>query len=192
MSVDALQPWDKRQSENPRAFQMFVMYRDMGPTRSLRKLAEDPATLMAFRQIAIYSSQHNWVDRAAAWDAENDRIRQIEHREGVKRTAQDHVNMGRMAWTKALTRIRSLTEDDIKKWTPREIMALGEFGMRLERLGRSISANVEQLDRFVSEDRVSGVELLSVLGANPELLDMFEEFDRHLEEQAQLATTDEP
>jgi hypothetical protein len=67
-------PWDQQPSESSKAFQRFVLYRDMGAGCSLRKLAKDvelnPLTL------AELSKRNNWQERVVAFDAYIDKASQ--------------------------------------------------------------------------------------------------------------------
>ena len=69
---DELKPWERQPDESAKAFEAFVIYRDMGLQRGVRKVGDQlhkSLTLMS-----RWSSQHNWPERAAAWDVEQDRI----------------------------------------------------------------------------------------------------------------------
>lgn len=63
-----LRPWDRRDTESAIAFKAFACYRNMGDDRSLEKtgkvLGKHPD------QLAKWSSRHEWVKRAAAFDTE--------------------------------------------------------------------------------------------------------------------------
>lgn len=66
-------PWDRQPGEPARAFQQFVLYRDMGPTRSPSRVASSLSlTRQAVQQKATAWA---WVNRCAAWDRHLDRLR---------------------------------------------------------------------------------------------------------------------
>lgn len=88
MTEDArpLEPWDRRANESDPAWEAFVLYRDSGASRSQTNVAK---ALGKTRQLLSgWSAQHDWVDRAAAWDLEQDRQR----REAMR---QENVEAGR-------------------------------------------------------------------------------------------------
>src|SRR5688500_7781565 len=64
-------PWARTSGESPQAFTAFAAYRDLGPSRSTRKVAQELSKSGAL--IARWSAAHDWVRRAAAWDADQDR-----------------------------------------------------------------------------------------------------------------------
>lgn len=77
---EALNAWDRRVSETDAAFQAFTRYRDLGPTRSLTKSESNETATKGPRKapsgrVAKWSSDHDWVSRAAAYDAHLDTLR---------------------------------------------------------------------------------------------------------------------
>jgi hypothetical protein len=67
-----LKPWDLQPDETTKTFNAFTVYRDLGPQE--RSLTATASTLNVERsQCGRWSSQFEWVRRAAAWDKEQDR-----------------------------------------------------------------------------------------------------------------------
>lgn len=67
--------WQRQPNETAIAYKAFGVYRDMGAERSLSKVREKLGRKSGYeRQLQEWSSQHSWVDRAAAYD------RQLEER----------------------------------------------------------------------------------------------------------------
>ena len=65
-----MQPWDMHEEETGKAHTAFTDYLELGEGRSLSKLAEMYAKSKPYvNQLKRWSRQHNWVARAAAWDA---------------------------------------------------------------------------------------------------------------------------
>lgn len=63
-------PWERRENETNKAYDVFCVYRDMGAQRSLAKATQalgKPAGYVG--QLERWSSQHDWVARAEAYDA---------------------------------------------------------------------------------------------------------------------------
>lgn len=58
--------------ETPLVYEYFCVYRDAGPTRSLRSLVDVPVNgkTRSLRQIGAWSSEHAWVERTEAFDAD--------------------------------------------------------------------------------------------------------------------------
>lgn len=86
----SLDPWDRRPEETDPSWDAFVAYRDQHRPRSLRRLGDeigkDPSL------VARWSSAHDWQERTASWDLEQDRQRReamsVENVEAGKRHAQ--------------------------------------------------------------------------------------------------------
>lgn len=73
-TVINLNPWDRQISETDVSFEAFVIYRDLGPGRSLEIVREKlgkSATL-----IERWSSKHDWGGRVAQWDTFLDQQKQ--------------------------------------------------------------------------------------------------------------------
>jgi len=58
--------------ESAKAYQAFCVYRDLGPTRSLSKVAHSLTKSRTL--LADWSVKWGWVERAAAYDAEQERL----------------------------------------------------------------------------------------------------------------------
>lgn len=66
---------EQAKQETPRAATAFAEYCELGPARSLRKLAEKrdkngTKTGQIFKQLGIWSSRYNWQERVKQYDAE--------------------------------------------------------------------------------------------------------------------------
>lgn len=63
------QPWQKREDETSKAFAAFTVYRNMGPERSLDKVRQELGRPSGYtRHLEKWSSEHDWVERAEAYD----------------------------------------------------------------------------------------------------------------------------
>jgi hypothetical protein len=75
-------PWDRlaHEGETAVAFAHFCQYRDAGPTRQLRdtyrQAVGKPEARQASGQWLTWYTRFRWRQRAEAWDAEQERIRQ--------------------------------------------------------------------------------------------------------------------
>lgn len=79
-------PWQRRtkptagyKSESSVAFEAFKIYRDLGPGRSHPRVAELLGKHVSL--ISGWSRRHSWIARAAEFDAEQDRLEQLEKAE---------------------------------------------------------------------------------------------------------------
>nr|BDD48118.1 hypothetical protein 34 [Balneolaceae bacterium] len=64
-----LRPWEQLPGETNKAYDRFVAYLEMGPDRSLDKVRQKYTKNTSYkRYLAKWSSEHNWVKRAEAYD----------------------------------------------------------------------------------------------------------------------------
>lgn len=140
------QPWDRRQNETSKAYEAFCEYRDMGTQRSLSKVAEKlqkSETLMG-----RWSRTYGWVERAAAWDAEQDRIAreiaQKEQAEEIKKMRKRHADLANAMLIKAAKALARLPEDEIKAT---DVSRMVDTASKLERISRGdVGEVVEERD----------------------------------------------
>src|SRR4051812_24743013 len=81
-------PWERLSDESSPAWEAFVAYRDAGPERSIRSVAQtlDKSASLLGR----WSAEHDWLSRAAAWDRHQDDVRRRGHEEAVEQVARRH------------------------------------------------------------------------------------------------------
>jgi hypothetical protein len=60
--------WDKSDSETEKQYQAFTQYLLLGPDRSIEKVGQKWSKSGATSRLQIWSSENNWVARAAAYD----------------------------------------------------------------------------------------------------------------------------
>lgn len=146
--------WDRLDKEPSVAWAAFKRYRDMGLGRSVPKLSREmgkPRTTLA-----TYSMKYSWVMRAAAWDAEEDRLdqqwMQAERRRAVKR----HVRQAQSLQSIWIQRLQTLSAQDL---TATEVLRYAEIATKLERDALRLSepdtvvnVTVGQVDALSAED----------------------------------------
>lgn len=124
-------PWEPLEVESSKNYEAFSIYRDMGTQRSLSKVAEKlqkSETLMG-----RWSGNYNWVERAAAWDAEQDRIMREEQVNEIKKMRQRHADLAYSMIIKAAKALKRIPDDEIKA---SDISRMVETASKLERISR--------------------------------------------------------
>lgn len=128
-------PWDRRENETTKAYEAFCIYRDMGRERSLAKVSEKQQKSGSL--IGRWSREHGWVDRAAQWDDEQERIeREIAQKEQVKAIKdmrKRHADVAHAMILKAAKALARIPEDEIK---PQDISRMVDVASKLERISR--------------------------------------------------------
>lgn len=82
-----IDPQGRQYREGEEAYQAYLVYRDLGPTRTMKaarlKLGRDSAGYV--RIMESWSSKFRWIDRVRAWDS---RIQEERDRERLKTAAR--------------------------------------------------------------------------------------------------------
>lgn len=124
-------PWDRQTGESAPAWEAFVTYRDMGPARSLTKVAQELSKSDALMK--RWSAEHAWVIRAAGWDAEKDRVWQVELRAAQRSAAKRSIDLGEAMKKVAAQSLAAIaTSGDTLK--AGELARLLEVATRIEQL----------------------------------------------------------
>ena len=99
--------WDKQETETPKAYNAFLVYKDMGALRTLQKAAaifyeteNIPETSPQLRQFKTWSAKHNWVSRCSDFDIEEEQLRIEQKRKDIRemdrRQAKDGMEMSKI------------------------------------------------------------------------------------------------
>lgn len=154
MSSDG-QPWDRAGSETQESFEAFVLYRDMGASRTTGRVGRALAKSRTLME--GWCNRHCWVARAAAYDAECDRLKQIANRRAIEKMARRHAKIARDMLERAaeaMESIQFIEPADIPRWikvaAELERTSLGADIQRVEVTGKGGApiefAYLEQLD----------------------------------------------
>lgn len=144
--VNTPEPWERRESESTKAYEAFCTYRDMGRERSLSKVSEKlqkSETLMG-----RWSRTYDWVDRAAKWDDEQERIEreiaQKEQAKAIKDMRKRHADLAHAMLIKSAKALAKIPEDEIK---PGDISRMVDIASKLERISRGdVGEVIEERD----------------------------------------------
>lgn len=124
----AIDPWLRQPTESPRNHGMFLMYRDHGRIRTVAQVAEMAS--MMYGTVARIARFNKWVERAARWDAEMDRIAGIRLQDAREEMARTHSAAARKLMKKALDRLETL---DINSISPHALVLMLDTAARIER-----------------------------------------------------------
>ncbi|MFB7906656.1 hypothetical protein ACFC1T_09535 [Kitasatospora sp. NPDC056076] len=121
-------PWDAQPGESRTMFERFTQYRDAGLKRSVRAIAEAAGKSTQYMQQVAY--RNHWHARAAAYDAEQRRLRGLRLEAERDRMVDDHIKIARAMLVKAAQGLNAL---DATKLTATEIVRMVETLAKLER-----------------------------------------------------------
>ena len=120
--TDVLRPWDQQEGESARAFAAFSVYFTLGPARSLAKTSQNHTkTIPTLKE---WSVKHDWVRRAAAYDAHQARLVQREaeaahalkiaaYRDRAAKIGAAMADVGTAFLVKAGTRVKTVEPETI-------------------------------------------------------------------------------
>lgn len=129
MDEPALLPWDRQSNEPGRVYSYFGIYRDMGRTRTVAKVATEVHKSRDY--LHKVATTWRWVHRARAFDTEQDRQYGELLGERRKDMAERHARIAAALQGKIVTRLQSL---DAQKLTPGDLARWLEVATRVERL----------------------------------------------------------
>lgn len=143
--------WERQPKESARAFEAFALYRDMGADRSLRKVVQK--VNKSLTTVGEWSTNNDWVKRAAAWDAEQDRIHRIKQQKDIQNMRKRHAGLATTMLVKAATALQQIPDDEIKA---SDISRMVEVASKLERISRGdVGEVVEERDGGKTADPVT-------------------------------------
>lgn len=161
--TDGPQPWERQPKEGDKPFEGFGIYRDLGPSRTLPRVAEALGKSMVL--IQKWSTTWNWVARCSAWDDEADRLQRdrdlVERQKAIQKMRDSHAQLGAAATQVAASILVKHADDPKNPNTNREAMAkaslsdaarLIQVGSTLERLSRGESTErieIREAQRWV-------------------------------------------
>lgn len=139
---EPVEPWDIQDGETAHAFGAFVQFRDLGPSRTLGKVAKVRGR--SKRLMENWSRQHRWVERATAWDVAQDRVRRAAHMESAREQTlamnAEQARLGQALRTLASARAEAMRKrlesdpESVAELSWGEVARLAEVGAKIERV----------------------------------------------------------
>lgn len=143
------EPWERQPKEAPKAYASFIVYRDLGPMdRSIRRAAKELGVtrLVPSRMFA----QWRWEERAAAWDAERQRVFDETRKEQQETAIRSHANVSRALLTQV---VRLLQIQQVKDAPDSRVMrdaALSlDKAIHHHRLALGLPTEVSRQDQYL-------------------------------------------
>lgn len=128
-------PWEKQRGETGAAFAAFAAYRDMGPLRAARKVAQQIGKSASL--IEKWSATNDWVERCHEFDIHMDRARLATSEREWERTHARHAVIAGSITSALEARltgndtVRALNPADIE-WE--DVRSLAKDGIAMERV----------------------------------------------------------
>lgn len=126
--------WEKQANESYKAYQRFILYRDLGSERTYKAVAEE--IQVTSEHICDLSSRWRWKERIAAWDKHLAEIRDKAIEDASKTMASRQAKLGMLLQDKAVVALESLAWDVDNPPTAKDVVSLADAGVKIERLAR--------------------------------------------------------
>lgn len=123
-------PWLRKDDESEKAFQAFVIYRDLRENRSYLEVSK----LLGKNRKLIerWGKQHDWIERVAAFDRFED-VQQIRHaQKEIQEMYRNHRSVGGAIMGRVAQELKLLPKGSFK---PRDIAILAKIGSEIEEKG---------------------------------------------------------
>jgi hypothetical protein len=121
--------WEQQPGELPRNYGLFTMYRDHGRLRSVAQIA-GMSPVITYAAMARVARFNRWAERAALWDADQDRITAIRLQDAREEMARRHTKAAGALMEKAMERLRTLDVDSI---SPHALILMIDTAAKIER-----------------------------------------------------------
>jgi hypothetical protein len=184
-----VEPWERQPGESERHYSYFAHYRDTGRTRTLANAAEALAAMgarLSYRHARNLAARWSWLDRAAAWDREQDRVYAAEMA-GKRRELAERES--RLAWAmvaKVAGRLNRLTDAEVDQVTLPELarcahLAFGWLHTVIPDQPAAATPAARTRPAAVEEDTLPDPSLMSTAEQVEELLGLRAAIDRQLD-----------
>jgi hypothetical protein len=160
-----LDPWDRQPGESPKAYASFVKYRDLGRGRTVKAAAE--AADRAPQYFWKLSHEWGWVERAAAYDREEDRVFIADTAAARLTMARRHARLATALQNKVVAAIQAL---DPAKLSPSDLIRTLEAATKLERLAWGVPDKLELTGASVSTGAIEEMDEAALHARAEELM----------------------
>jgi len=113
--------WELLPKESPEAFAAFVVYRDLGFGRTIKKaidkVADNSNSVCAYSKSygtwRKWAVEYRWKERAADYDRYDEQMRQNEHRKTIEAQAEKHREVTGLMLDVAKQKLQTMKPDDL-------------------------------------------------------------------------------
>jgi len=143
-------PWERQPGEPARAYGAFCIYRDLPPQeRSLLAVARKLGYVRVTGgrrpsvpgRIQEWSTRWRWVERAGAWDDEQDRLAREAQVRAIQEMRERHAREAVALQRKALERLKSMDPEDL---SAKDVLWYIVEAAKLERLSRGEPDQIQE------------------------------------------------
>lgn len=137
-------PWDARPDETMKAYRAFMIYRDLGPGRSLHAVSRELAKSVPL--LKRWSSRYDWVGRARAFDVEAARLASVRSLGDHAAVRERQASLGRLLQARGGERLSTIDPRDL---SPGDAVRAIRAGAQIESAALGIT-NVVHVSQSVT------------------------------------------
>ena len=138
------QEWDRQLRETSRSYELFSVYRNLGPQRSLAKARESSSGMPSIPRLKVLSVRWNWVDRARKYDdylEYQDRLQQEKERREMHKRHSRIAMLGQNIAVKGLEGLLGKVQANEVDVAPGDLVRLVDTSVKVERISRGEPAS---------------------------------------------------
>lgn len=134
--------WKRLPEETSKQYEAFCIYRDIGTSRSIQKVAQKRPGSGGLSKLKEWSSKYHWIDRATEYDEYLDEIKRTMHEEEIREMANRHALEAKLFQDKVHERLEKIDPNELK---PHELIKWYDTAVKIERLSRGVpTENIKQ------------------------------------------------
>ena len=135
MGKQTEKPWERQTGESEKAFEAFVVYRDLGQDRTITAVGKRLAK--SRNLIDRWKEKYNWSERVRLYDNELEKQAMAKAVKERKAMTERHIKIAMQMQKKALEALQALNKKDM---SPRDIKEYIKLATEIERLNRTDSS----------------------------------------------------
>ncbi len=173
--------YDRQPGEPDKAWGVFVVYRDMGPERSIRKAESKYKEIHGGKGDVNYceklSVRWRWRERIEAWDRDLDRRLRSQRIRSLEEMRTRHIEIGKSLQSLGVLGAKQI-QDEIKRaaannedvvLSAKDLVSLIEAGTKIERLNRGEPESIQESRHSV--DVGERRKILQRIARDPDLVE---------------------
>jgi hypothetical protein len=144
MSEEEKHDWNRLPRETSRSYQLFSVYRNLGPERSLAKARESAKCIPSVARLKVLSRKWNWVERCKRYDdyqEHQDRLRHEKEREQMRQRHAKIAVLGQNIVVREMESLLAKAQNGGSQMTPADVARLMDVTVKVERLARGESTD---------------------------------------------------
>jgi hypothetical protein len=148
MSEEEKHDWERLTGESSKAYKHFCIYRDLGPERSLRLMAEAGECTAVRRQLERWSSRWRWVERCRKYDDYLEHQRRVQQEKERRAMHDRHAKIGVLGQNIAVKGLENLlgkVQKGGQAVAPADLTRLLDTSVKVERLARGESTEYHEV-----------------------------------------------